>query len=51
MPLGNAGSLSPEDYTDIIAYVLKVNQFPAGSNELKTDSTALKAITIAGKNN
>ena len=51
MPMGNVGSLSPADYADIIAYMLKVNQFPAGSNELKSDPAALKAITITGRKN
>ena len=34
MPLGGAGSGSPQDYLDITAYVLSSNNFPAGEAEL-----------------
>jgi hypothetical protein len=37
MPRGAAGSLSDEVYVDIVSYVLKVNEFPAGAAELRTD--------------
>ena len=34
MPRGSAGSLSDETYVDIVSYVLKANEFPAGSGDL-----------------
>ena len=34
MPRGSAGSLSDETYVDIASYVLKANEFPAGSGDL-----------------
>ena len=34
MPLGQGGSLSEKQYTDIVAYILKENAFPPGSEEL-----------------
>lgn len=42
MPLGRPGSLSPATNADIMAYILKVNEAPAGSKELTADSA--KAI-------
>jgi hypothetical protein len=36
MPRGAAGSLSDEAYVDIVSYLLKMNEFPAGSEELQT---------------
>ena len=34
MPNGNGGSLSPENYNDLVALILKSNGFPAGQAEL-----------------
>ncbi len=34
MPTGNGGSLSQENYNDIVALILKSNGFPAGAAEL-----------------
>jgi len=34
MPADKAGSLTPEQSADLVAYVLKVNNFPAGATEL-----------------
>jgi len=34
MPLGEAGSLSTQEYLDILAYVLEANGYPAGQDEL-----------------
>ena len=34
MPLGEAGSLSTQEYLDILAYVLKANGYPSGQDEL-----------------
>jgi len=40
MPRGAAGSLSDEAYVDIVSYLLKMNEFPAGSEELQTAQLA-----------
>lgn len=37
MPRGAAGSLSDQTYVDIVSYLLKMNQFPVGSEELTTE--------------
>jgi S-disulfanyl-L-cysteine oxidoreductase SoxD len=44
MPLDRPGSLAPAANADILAYLLKANNFPAGAKELSADSNALKAI-------
>ena len=41
MPRGSAGSLSDETYVDIVSYVLKANEFPAGSGDPTTRPVAL----------
>jgi mono/diheme cytochrome c family protein len=46
MPLDNPGGLAPEEYAAVIAYVLKLNQYPAGSSELPIADAALKLITF-----
>jgi mono/diheme cytochrome c family protein len=34
MPLGAAGSMAPQEYLDIVAYILQKNEYPAGPQEL-----------------
>ena len=48
MPAGAPGSLSDPTYLDIVAYMLQVNEFPAGAAELSAD--AIKSIRVEGKN-
>ncbi|HYR83132.1 MAG TPA: cytochrome c [Terriglobia bacterium] len=47
MPNRAPGSLREETYVDILAHILAVNTFPAGSKELSTD--AVGNIRIVGK--
>jgi len=47
MPQSAPGSLSDAAYTDIVAYILKENAFPPGSEELTP--AALEAIRVQGK--
>lgn len=49
MPKNEPGSLAPEQYVDVLAYLLKLNQMPVGSAELPTDTTALGTIRIETK--
>ena len=49
MPQDKPGSLTPEQSLDIVTYLLKYNQFPAGKEELKNDPDALKNIIITKK--
>jgi mono/diheme cytochrome c family protein len=46
MPKNEPGSLQPEEYIDVVAYLLKLNEMPSGSDELPADSVALKKIRI-----
>jgi hypothetical protein len=38
MPADNPGSLLLEEYTDVIAYILSENGFPAGDMKLDPDN-------------
>ena len=49
MPADAPGTLTPQRVSDISAYVLKLNKFPAGQTELSTDQAALKGIKIEGQ--
>ena len=40
------GTLTPQQTSDVVAYVFKLNKFPAGTTELPTDLAALKGIKI-----
>lgn len=44
MPVGKEGALSGQQVADITAYILQVNKFPAGVNELPAQSMPLKVI-------
>jgi mono/diheme cytochrome c family protein len=46
MPEDNPGSMKKEEYADVIAYLLKLNNFPAGAAELPIDKDALSAILM-----
>lgn len=49
MPKNEPGSLAPEQYADLLAYILKLNQMPVGTTELPTDTTVLRSIRIETK--
>ena len=44
--MNRTGSLSPATNTDITAFILKSNGFPAGSKELSPESKDQKIITF-----
>jgi cytochrome c len=44
MPLDRPGSLSRQDSVDVVAYILRFNQFPAGKDELPLQINTLKQI-------
>jgi mono/diheme cytochrome c family protein len=46
MPEDAPGSLSAQRYADVMAYVLKLNNLPAGAEELPTDPAQLTVITF-----
>ena len=46
MPKNDPGSLSPKEYTQVMAFLLKLNGMPAGRADLPADPAALRGITI-----
>jgi len=46
MPMDRPGAISPQQNADVIAYMLKANEYPAGTTELPNTVTPLKTITI-----
>lgn len=49
MPTDDPGNLSTREYADLVAYILSVNNFPAGEKELERDTAALNEIRIEAK--
>jgi hypothetical protein len=46
MPSSSPGSLSRGQATDLIAFILRSNDFPAGSADLDSDDPGLDTISI-----
>jgi mono/diheme cytochrome c family protein len=46
MPQSDPGTLSPKEYAQVIAYLLKINGMPAGKDEIASDTAALKWIKV-----
>lgn len=46
MPEDDPGGMKKEEYADVIAYLLKLNNFPTGPTELPIDKDALSAIVM-----
>lgn len=44
MPKNEPGTLTPEEYASIVAYILKLNRMPAGKEALPSDTAALAKI-------
>ena len=49
MPTDDPGNLSSRQYSDIVAYILSGNEFPAGRKELDRDPAVLNEIRIEAK--
>lgn len=49
MPLGQPGSLGANANADILAYILSVNNVPAGATELSPDLKILSGIILQAK--
>ena len=46
MPKQDPASLTPQEYAQLVAYLLKINDVPAGKTELPVEIEVLKKITI-----
>ena len=49
MPEDNPGSLKPQEYGDILAYFLALNEFKPGDAELQGNASAMAAIKVEKK--
>ena len=47
MPVGGAKTLSPQEYADVLAYLLELSRLPAGSQELTSAREQLEPIAFA----
>ena len=46
MPNTAPGSLSKAQYADVVAFILKVNNYPAGEAELEPKASDMKAVVL-----
>jgi mono/diheme cytochrome c family protein len=46
MPKNDPGSLSAQEYVEVLAYLLLLNRMPQGDTELPSDTAALRRIRI-----
>jgi mono/diheme cytochrome c family protein len=46
MPEDNPGSLKPQEYAEILAYFLELNEFPKGESELQGNGAAMANILV-----
>ncbi|HYC52621.1 MAG TPA: c-type cytochrome [Gemmatimonadaceae bacterium] len=46
MPKNDPGSMPPEEYADVTAYLLMLNRMPQGDTELRAHPDSLKSIRI-----
>jgi mono/diheme cytochrome c family protein len=46
MPMTAPGSLSPQEYTDIVTYILRLNGYPEGGAELAPDRAVLDRVVF-----
>ncbi|MGE0159868.1 MAG: c-type cytochrome [Gemmatimonadales bacterium] len=49
MPPGRSGTLAPEVYADVVAYLLSANAYPPGQTELPTHEESLHGIVFDEK--
>ena len=47
MPSSAPGSLNPDQYADVLAYLLSLNKYPAGQTEIPKDGAGLKSVKMA----
>ena len=46
MPKNEPGSLAIEEYADVLAYILRLNRMPAGTDELPADANQMKTVGV-----
>ena len=46
MPQDSPGALSDQEYVDVLSYMLRMSEYPAGSTELPADGSGFEEIEI-----
>ena len=46
MPQSDPGTLTPKEYAQVVAYLLRINGMPAGKEDVPSDTLALKRIKV-----
>jgi hypothetical protein len=46
MPKSDPASLTPQEYSQLVAYILRINKVPPGKTDLPMDANKLKKIKI-----
>jgi S-disulfanyl-L-cysteine oxidoreductase SoxD len=46
MPQNDPGGLKPEEYASVLAYILRMNAYPAGSDDMPADKDVLAKFQI-----
>lgn len=46
MPKNDPGSMTAQEYADVMAYMLRLNKMPVGQRDLTTDAKILRGIAI-----
>lgn len=49
MPEDNPGGLAPREYAAVVAYILRLNGYPAGETTLPSDEEELRQILLVEK--
>lgn len=49
MPYDSPGRLTAQEYSDIVAFILELNDVPAGAAELPAEIEGLQAITVTAE--
>lgn len=46
MPEDDPGGMKPEEYADVVAYILRLNRYPTGAADIPTTREGLSAIRL-----
>ena len=49
MPYASPGRLTAQEYADVVAYMLELNNVPAGDTELPSTADGLMRITVTNR--
>jgi len=49
MPQDKPGTLSGQEYTDVLSFLLRVHDIPSGTQELKSEDAAKSTVKIVDR--